>query len=248
MARFFNRYEDEVKFAKENGFDFMQLWYDNRGLCLQDEDREFIDTINKYKFPTIIHAVLNINEFEEHIPKLIVILNKLNHKEIIIHPICENKPIDENTLNMLDEKVKVALDLFNDKGITLYLENNSKLDPIFTDANEIEKIFINNPTLEFLLDIAHVDDMEHLVDLVKIKKPKILHIADRHFNVIQEHLPIGQGEIDFKYIFSNILKDYEGKIILEIVNTDLDILKSKGRIKTIIKGEKIIWKSMNINV
>lgn len=40
LARFFNRYENEVKFAKENGFDFMQLWYDNRGLCLRKEDND----------------------------------------------------------------------------------------------------------------------------------------------------------------------------------------------------------------
>ena len=88
LARFFNRYKDEFKFAKENNFDFMQLWYDNRGLCLHEDDKDFINTINKYNFPTIIHAVLNINEFEEHIPKLLDILNKLNHKELIIHPIC----------------------------------------------------------------------------------------------------------------------------------------------------------------
>lgn len=38
LARFFNRYEEEVRFAKENGFDFMQLWYDNKGLCLHDDE------------------------------------------------------------------------------------------------------------------------------------------------------------------------------------------------------------------
>lgn len=235
LARFFNRYEDEVKFAKENGFDFMQLWYDNRGLCLHKEDRDFIDTINKYEFPTIIHAVLNIDEFHEHIPKLITILKDLQHKELIIHPICENQPITENTLKILDEKVKFALEALNSEGVTLYLENNSKLDPIFTSANEIEKILTNKDTLKFLLDIAHIDSLEHLNTMVKIKTPSMLHISDKHFNVIHEHLPIGQGEIDFKYIFSNIFKNYQGKIILEIVNTDFDIINSKKIIEDILK-------------
>lgn len=236
LARFFNRYENEVKFAKENGFDFMQLWYDNRGLCLHKDDGDFINTINKYEFPTIIHAVLNIDEFDEHIPKLLTILKCLQHKELIIHPICKNQPISENNLKILNEKVKFALDILNSEGITLYLENNSKLDPIFTNADEIEKILISNETLQFLLDIAHIDNIEHLINMVKIKTPSILHIADKHFNVIHEHLPIGHGEIDFKYIFKNILKNYEGKIILEITNTDFDIIDSKKIIEELLKN------------
>ena len=240
LARFFNRYEDEVRFAKDNKFDFMQVWYDNRGIYLHEDDKDFMDTLNKYNFPTIIHAVLNINEFEEHIPKLLNILNELNHKELIIHPICENEKIDEQTIYKLDKSVKFALDILGPSGIKVYLENNSKLDPIFTDTHEIEKIIKENKELEFLLDIAHIDDLNHLKNMVNIKMPGILHIADRHFDVIHEHLPIGQGDIDFKYIFSNILPNYDGKIILEIVNSDLDIIKSKEIIENIIYRNMIV--------
>ncbi|WP_243446452.1 TIM barrel protein [Romboutsia weinsteinii] len=234
LARFFNRYKDEVEFATKNNFDFMQLWYDNRGLCLHKEDEDFISTIKQYKFPTIIHAVLNINEFEEHIPKLLDILKELEQKEIIIHPICENEVINENTLDKLDRSVKFALYTYRVHGITVFLENNSKLDPIFTDTHEIKKIFSQNEELEFILDIAHIDNMNHIRDMVSCKKPKILHIADKHFNVVHEHLAIGHGEIDFEYIFNNILSNYEGKIILEIANDDLDIVNSKRIIEHII--------------
>lgn len=237
LARFFNMYENEVRFAKDNGFDFMQLWYDNKGLCLHKDDDDFIETISKHEFPTIIHAVLDIDEFVEHLPKLLTILKRLQHKELIIHPVCKNHIINENTINMLDEKIKFALDILNPEGITLYLENNSRLTPLFASSDELEKIMKNNKTLQFLLDIAHINSMDHLNDMVNIKKPNILHIADKHFNVIHEHLPIGQGEIDFKNIFTNILKGYEGKIILEIVNTDLDIVNSKKVIEKLLKVE-----------
>ena len=130
--------------------------------------------------------------------------------------------------------------MFNREGITLYLENNSKLDPILTEANEIERIFNNNKTLQFVLDVAHIDSMEHLNDMVNIKKPNILHIADKYFSVIHEHLPIGHGEVDFKYIFINIFNDYEGRIILEIVNTDLDIVNSKRIIEELLFKDKLI--------
>lgn len=236
LARFFNRYKDEVEFARKNNFDFMQLWYDNRGLCLHKDDEDFINTIKNYNFSTIIHAVLNINEFNEHVPKLLEILNKLEQKELIIHPICKNEVIDEFTLDKLDECIKFALETLKPYGIKVFLENNSKLEPIFTDANEIKKIFGQNKDLEFVLDIAHIDNIKHLRDMVSYKNPKILHIADKHFNVIHEHLPIGHGEIDFEYIFKDILKNYEGKIILEIVNEDLDIKNSKRIIENIIKS------------
>lgn len=236
LARFFNRYENEVRFAQENSFSFMQLWYDNRGLCLHEDDKNPVDVINGHAFPTIVHAVLNVDELEEHIPKLLVILKELRHKELIIHPICGNRPIDETMLCELNEKVKLAVDVLGSEGITLYLENNSKIDPIFTEPYEIEWIFTNNPGLGFLLDIAHIDSLNHLKEIVQVKSPDMLHVADKHFSVVHEHLPVGHGEIDFNYIFSNIIQDYKGKIILEIVNTDFDIVNSREAILCLLDG------------
>lgn len=234
LARFFNRYESEVNFAKENKFDFMQLWYDNKGLAFHEDDENHIEIINKYNFPTIVHAVLNISEFNEHIPKLIQLLNKLNHKELIIHPICQDEEINENTIHKLNSSIEFALNLLNQEKITLYLENNSKLDPIFTDIKEFEIIFKNNKNLEFLIDLAHIDSYKQLKYMIDIKYPKVLHIADRRFSAVHEHLPIGNGEIDFEYIFKEILPNYQGKIILEVINTDEEIVASKNIIENII--------------
>lgn len=233
LARYFNEYAEEVNFAKENGFAFMQVWYDKDGIALR-KDENPVETIKKYNFPTIIHAVLDINEFEEHVPKLINILNELGHKELIIHPVCESEQITQDSIYKLSEKVKYALRLLSDEQITLYLENNSRLDPIFNTAQEIEIMYCNNPKLEFLLDIAHIDDYEHLKAILKIKQPKVLHIADRHLEVIHEHLPIGQGNIDYEYIFNELLKGFEGKAILEIVQSSEDIINSKLMIEKLL--------------
>ncbi|WFA09060.1 hypothetical protein [Tissierella sp. Yu-01] len=60
-------------------------------------------------------------------------------------------------------------------------------------------------------------------------------MADKHFSVIHEHLPIGQGDLDFQKIFNNYVKGYNGKIIFEVV-TDVDdeIKNSKEIIQTIV--------------
>lgn len=227
LARFNKPYVNEVKFAKENKFDLMQVWYDKNGITKPETEENRLDEIIKFGFPTIIHAVLDINEMLDHIPKLIEILNNLNQKELIIHPICHSEVINENTILKLSDIISKSLKLLKPEGITLYLENNSKLDPIFSSSKEIGLMFSNNPELEFLLDIAHIYDYEHLREMVSVKMPKKLHITDSHFDVIHEHIPIGEGEIDFKYIFSQILFEYEGEIIIELVKEDKDIINAK---------------------
>ncbi len=134
---------------------------------------------------------------------------------------CHSEAIDKNTIYKLSDIIKRTLKLLNDNEITLYLENNSRLDPIFSTSKEMEIVFNNNPNLEFLLDIAHINCYEQMKEMILIKRPKILHIADKRFNIIHEHLPIGYGEINFEYIFDQILCNYDGKIILEIVKKTL---------------------------
>jgi hypothetical protein len=74
-----------------------------------------------------------------------------------------------------------------------------------------------------------------LQNIVDIKKPRIVHIADKHFNVIHEHLAIGNGEIDFQRIFNDILPKFEGKVIFEVIDEDEAIIKSKDIIMEILK-------------
>lgn len=229
-ADYKKNYLDEVEFSRRHKFDFMQVWYDKNGLGLYKNDEPRHVLLKDCNFPIIIHALLDINEFEEHIPILKNILNYLGHKELIIHPVCKSEKITEESIRKLCEKVKFALDILRAEGVTVYLENNSKLDPIFTHTEEINFIFSQIHDLEFLMDIAHIDSYKHLKQMVSIKKPKILHIADKHFNIIHEHLPVGDGEIDFNYIFQEVLSDFNGKVILEIIQSESAILNSREMI------------------
>ena len=233
--RWFNDYDKEVKFSIDNSFDFMQIWYMKGDILIDKIEGDKAKVIKEQGFPVIIHAVLDINEFDEHVPKISEILNYFSHKEVIIHPICESEEINGITIFKLAEKISYANEVFSKTGITLYVENNSKLDPIFYKTEEINIMFSKNPNVELLLDIAHIDSYDHLKSIIQIKKPKMLHVADKSFNAIHEHLPVGNGEIDFKYIFKKILKDFDGKIIFEVVDEDKVIINSKNIIKKIIE-------------
>lgn len=233
LARYFNEYKAEVEFAKSNGFALMQIWYDRNGIALQKDALSKEKIIKEAGFPTIIHAVLDVNEFREHVPIVLDMLLYLGHKEVIIHPVCKSEPITKDTIYKLAEEVGFALRLFSQNGINLYLENNSKLDPVFNTPEEIKLMFDRNPGLEFLLDVAHIESYEHLKNIVSVKMPKVLHIADKHFDVIHEHLPIGVGELDYEYILRDALKGFNGKIILEIIQSDEAMIESKEKIARI---------------
>jgi hypothetical protein len=107
VAHFHYSYEDEVLFAKEFDFKILQIWYDRDGISITCQG-DPITKIKEMNYPAIIHAVLDINEMEEHIPKLVNILTELDHRELIIHPVCKSETASSETIKKLSDKVKFA--------------------------------------------------------------------------------------------------------------------------------------------
>ncbi|MTI65852.1 MAG: sugar phosphate isomerase/epimerase [Firmicutes bacterium] len=228
------KYIDEVEFSRKNKFDFIQLWYDKNGLevtCEGDSKLEFIKSCN---FPTILHAMLDINELSQHACRLLEIAKSLDNKDLIIHPISHTKSTSPCILDKFSREVGKVLNIFKENGITLHIENNSKRMPFFSDSTDIISVLKKHEDLEILIDLAHVEDYSQIKEIVRVRKPKILHIADKRFSVVHEHLPIGSGEVNFKYIFSEILYDFNGTIILEINQDNKSIIDSKDKILSIL--------------
>lgn len=236
LANFNYPYKTEIEFAKANNLKLVQIWYDKNGISLR-KDKNPLESITNSDFPAIIHAELYINEFKEHVPKLFNILKDLNHGQIIIHPVCRSGEPTAITIQTLSQNIKYAYDVFSSIGIDLFIENNSQLVPILNTAQEIYYVFNENPFVKFILDVAHMENYGSLKNIVNAKFPDMLHVADKHFNIIHEHLPLGDGELDFKYIFNEILTDFKGKIILEIVQSKDDLLKSKKILEKIIQNK-----------
>ena len=231
--RWFNDYKNEVEFSKSNKFEFMQIWFAKGELVLDKLLAPKEEQVLKSQFPVIIHAVYDIDDYDKYNDELICILKYLNHKEVIIHPVCKSIPVNSETIYILAENIYKTNQLLKKNNIKLYIENNSVIDKINYTPDDLKIIFDRNPDVELLLDIAHIDDYDHLQEILKVKFPKCLHIADKRFSVEHEHLPIGQGDLDFKLIFQNYLKGYDGKIIFEVVDTDKEIIDSKDIIQNI---------------
>lgn len=234
LARYFRPFESEVAFARANGFAFLQLWYDHRGLCLDGSSPVDLDRVRNAGIPTIIHAVMELQALETGAANLLDTVQVLDHRELIIHPVCQSEPSTTATTGRLSAAMGRLLAVLQHRGVTVYLENNSRLDPIFQTVEDVGHVLGENPDLEFLLDVAHMDDLVHLRRLVAIKRPRLLHVADRHLAAVHEHLPIGEGDIHFGAVFREILPDYRDRIILEIVQSDEAIITSKEKLEGLL--------------
>jgi sugar phosphate isomerase/epimerase len=235
--RWFNNYRDEIEFSSLNKFSFMQIWFVKAELILDKVLSPKEQYVLNSNFPVIIHAVYDINDYDKYNSELVRILKFLNHKEVIIHPVCETIPVSAETIYVLADNIYKTNQLFKASNIKLYIENNSVIDKINYTPNDLKIVFDRNPDVELLLDIAHIDDYNHLQKILEVKFPKCIHIADKRFSVEHEHLPIGHGELDFELIFQNYLKGYDGKIIFEVVDTDEEIIKSKNTIQTVFESK-----------
>lgn len=233
--RWFNNYRDEVEFSEANGFDFMQIWFLKGDLILDKVLSPREQYVLNSRFPVIIHAVYDIYDYDKYNSELIRILKFLRHEEVIIHPICKNITPNPETIYLIADNIYKTNYMLKKNNIKLYIENNSMIDRINYTPDDLKVMFDRNPDVELLLDIAHIDDYEHLAKVLEVKFPKCLHIADKRFSVDHEHLPIGEGELDFELIFQKYLKGYGGKVIFEVVGTDEKIIKSKSIIRNILE-------------
>ena len=100
--RWYNHYLDEVDFCKNNGFDFMQIWYQNGEICINDIPDPKIEYIKTIGFPVIIHAVFDPIDFELYGDDLLEKVKVLGMNEVIIHPVSKRVklPLIHN-LNLL---------------------------------------------------------------------------------------------------------------------------------------------------
>ncbi len=232
--RYENDYLEEVAFSKRAGFDFMQVWYFKGDLVINSNGKNKVKLIKEIDYPIIIHAVLSVDEIELYLQDIIEILLNLSHKELIIHPVCENESITKDTIHNLRKSLDIAKNKLKTHGIRLLVENNCRITKLNYSVDDIRVLYTENEDIDLLLDVAHIDSYDHLEKILEIREPKMLHIADKHFSVDHEHLPIGYGELNFEKIFNEYLKDFNGDIILEMDHSDEEFEDSLRKLQNFL--------------
>jgi sugar phosphate isomerase/epimerase len=237
-------FKAEVSFSLENNFDIIQLWY-HKGIIDMTYESDPVSAIKNSGINTIIHGAFDINDFDKYEDDFINKLIELKMHEVILHPMIKSETVNNVTDKVLVEKVLGMCNKLNNLNITVYIENNHSHMQSFYTPDQWKYFWSLAPkNTEFLLDIVHVlfcDDYDHLKELVNIKYPKALHVADTVKGMVgskHTHLPIGNGIIDFEKIFNEILPNYDGLIIMEIKNLDSSIIDSRNKLIQYLNKDK----------
>lgn len=215
--------EEELLFSTTYNFELMQIWFYKKNVLAD------IHVLKKTNHPFILHAVMTAEEMIYDLNKLLETLKLFDHKEVIVHPVLE-KNRHKDSLKNLKRAVENSANVLKEHQIELFLENNSMVTDINHRLDDMKYLY-EHPDVHLLLDVAHISSYEHLEGILAIEHPKKLHVADKHFHVPHEHLPIGQGELDFKKLFDTYLPSFQGDIIMELDGNDQTLIQSRDRLK-----------------
>lgn len=146
--------------------------------------------------------------------------NYLSAEIVVIHPgfVSSRKFKREKVFRQMIKRLKTLCDTAEEFGVTLTIENlASKRKATGVKIPEIKRIIqeVNKENLKMTLDIAHANTTEKDPETYAEELEPFIEHAHVSDNVgSDEHLPIGQGNIDFKQVFEEICP-FEGNVIIE---------------------------------
>ena len=216
--------EEAERLIKEGIFNYIEL------MPIPDTE---ISPFQKIEVPYIIHITsenfgLNIADKKKErfnlktINQCIEWADKLNAKHLILHPGFGEIETAKNFLERINDK-RILIENMPKVGI-----NNERM---IGYTSEQIKILVGSK-LGFCLDLNHAikaaisleeDYKEHIKGFLKLK-PKMFHIADGTLKEEKdEHLAIGKGEYDFRFLVSSLDKD--AYLTLETPRSNLNSLQ-----------------------
>lgn len=228
---------------------FHKLEFDTVEMTMFEIEREglekCVEVINKFGFKvTDVHASLKDyvdtkpEIFKDNLLKAIAAAKRIGTNAVSFHPGFYEKDI-KVAQKKLVEVLKEVLEISNQEGVTLAMENlvkwGGRLKYTIASEEEVESILSELP-IRLLYDINHGHGERHnIYEMVKNNKDRLfaLHVGDAFFGKIGhkvEHLPFGEGDIDFRRL-CNEVKDTDIILIIELINNgifkDLGIFKNK---------------------
>lgn len=238
--------ESALSWGENNNFKLLEIVAENNHVIDEDSLSKVKDLLTSYSFEYTVHSPfsdINISSLNKSIRKesirqvkySIFAINQIGGKVLTFHPgrhSAATSKSKENTKKILFDSLKEISDYNKDYGVTIALENMP--DTFITTmkvSQEVLEVLENKQLSEIkhTMDVGHletnnVDIGEYIHDLRKF----LIHIhLHDNFGEFDNHLPLGEGNINFPKIFK-ALKDinYTGRIILEMTKTE-DIINSR---------------------
>jgi sugar phosphate isomerase/epimerase len=182
----------------------------------------------------------NIKDLEnEYIPKLMRVLSimpELDMTLLTLHLWMDPRFVNQKTIAYKITALKRLIEIAEDDGITICLENLSE------SVTHFAGVFATLPLLKLTLDIGHAQllskkNTSHGIIKKYPERIRHIHLHDNRGGDSPDddlHLPVGDGIIRFEGIFQRLKTiGYSGTITLELKPHEIE--KCLGKVKSLIE-------------
>lgn len=189
----------------------------------------FVDIIPSYKLSYSIHAPVsdvNLASLNERIREdsVLEILTtaeaaaSLDIDLLTLHPGVTSFSVpytEEKAMEKAKKSLRAIDRISSEYGVRIAVENMQSFPFMLGQTAEEMKELIGDTNLGFCLDIGHANTTGQIDELIKEFGDRLInvHIHDNH-GVHDEHLTLGEGDIDFKAVLDK-LRGYTGNYIIE---------------------------------
>ncbi len=251
--------EEYFSFAHENGFPWMELSCNNPNNFLNKWNPERIDGIkrlrDKYGLHYGLHSASFVNAAEieptvkvaarQHLLDYVQLAHDLEAEYIVLHFGYHFSLFMDEVFRCLVETYKPVVELAEKYELPIGIENMNKMHEdcevayLGVTPDELGRVFDEIPSDYFglTLDIAHASLLPGGCDpFIERYSDRLVstHVSDNDL-VLDHHLPVGDGKIDFKAVFKRLIDiDFKGTLNIELPKSNEDRLLSKKRLEPIL--------------
>jgi sugar phosphate isomerase/epimerase len=251
--------EEYFSFARENGFPWMELSCNNPNNFLDKWTPARIDGIKKLrdqagvKYGLHSASFVNAAEIEptvrkavqQHLIDYVELAHRLEAEYVVLHFGYHFSLFMDHVFDCLIKTYGPVVELAEKYKLPIGIENMNKIHEaaeiayLGVTVEELARVFNAIPSKYFglTLDIAHASLLpggpESFMDAFPDRIISA-HVSDNDM-VLDHHLPVGNGKIDFKRVFKNLLKlGYKGTLNIELPRSNEDRALSKRRLEPIL--------------
>jgi len=251
--------EEYFSFAHENGFPWMELSCNNPNNFLDKWNPARIDGIkrlrDKYGLRYGLHSASFVNAAEieptvrvaakQHLLDYVKLAHDLEAGYVVLHFGYHFSLFMDEVFRCLIETYKPVVELAEKLGVPIGIENMNKMHEdcevayLGVTPEELSRVLDAIPSKYFglTLDIAHASLLPGGCEpFIEKFAGRIVstHVSDNDL-VLDRHLPVGEGKIDFKAVFKRLIDvNFTGTLNIELPRSNEDRALSKKRMEPML--------------
>ena len=223
---------DEIMFAQKHGFEAVQFRGTNQGLNEQNLGAEFAivrDALDMTQITAVMELLIRVDErgmtelgttplhvFLANLPAIQALPCRCVHMHLVpshIMSAAQRRALEQ----MLIPQFATAVEHAQSLGVRFGFEHNEPDIDLFSTSAICQQTLDAVPDLGFVWDMNHTTRADFASFQDMFNRVSMVHVSDTRLPAVNEHLPLGLGNIDLKH-YCQALRDagFHGHMILEI--------------------------------